>query len=71
MLANIIITALGAWGVWYTWTRRHQSGGSLFFDMASSVRNPIFYRFAITLRLTVFGACLLIGSYRLLFGIID
>ncbi|URI06853.1 hypothetical protein MW290_13235 [Aquincola tertiaricarbonis] len=69
MLANLIVTALGAWGLYFTWTRRSQSGGSLFFDLASSSRNPLAYRFAVGLRLVGFGACLLVGGYRLIFGI--
>jgi hypothetical protein len=69
--ANLVLVALGAWGMYFTWTRRHQSGGRLFFDLASSVRSPWAYRFAIGLRLVIFGLCLLVGMYRLVFGIVD
>ena len=46
-----------------------QAGGSLFFDVASPSRHPLAYRFAVGLSLVVFGACLLIGGYRLIFGV--
>lgn len=69
MLVNLLVTALGAWGVYYTWTKRHTAGGSLFFDLTSSIRNPAAYAFAIGVRLLIFGTCLLVGGYRLVFGI--
>ena len=65
LFGDLALLAGGIWGVWFTWTRRGQSAGSLFFDMASSVRNPWFYRFAIGLRLLVFGACALVGAWQL------
>ena len=71
MAANLIIALLGAWGVHYTWTRRARAGSSLFLDLASPVRNPKMYAFAIGLRLAIFGACLAAGVYRILFGIVD
>lgn len=69
MLVNLFLTAVGAWGVYYTWTKRHTSGGSLFFDYASSTRTPVAYAFTIGIRLLIFGAAFLVGGYRLLFGI--
>ena len=59
------LLALGVWGLYHTWTGRHQSGGSLFFDMASSVRNPLAYRFAVGLRLVAFAACIGGGAWQL------
>lgn len=71
MWVNLALLAVGAWGLHHTWTRRHQSGGSLFFDMASSVRTLRAYRFALGVRLVVFGLCAAVGGYRLVFGIGD
>lgn len=71
MLANVIVLAIGLWGLYYTWTRRHKAGSKLFFDLASPVRNPRFYAFAIGLRLLVFGLCVAVSGYRILFSITD
>lgn len=71
MLVNLALTALGIWGCYYTWTARSKSGGSPFFDMASSVRNPLAYKFAIGLRLVSFGLCAAVGGYRAMAGITD
>ncbi|MBZ8140634.1 hypothetical protein CLD22_12070 [Rubrivivax gelatinosus] len=71
MWVNLALLAGGAWGLHHTWTRRQQSGGSLFFDMASSVRNPWAYRFAVAVRLLIFGLCAAVGGYRLVFGLVD
>jgi len=71
MLVNLLILALGAWGLHYTWTRRKKAGSSLFFDLASPVRHPKFYLFAVGLRLVIFGLCFGVASYRLVFGITD
>lgn len=70
MIVNIAILLLGVWGTHYTWTGRKKSGGSLFFDMASSVRNPFAYRFAVGLRLFIFGLCVCVSLYRIVFGIV-
>lgn len=69
MLVNLLLTALGAWGVCYTWTKRHTSGGGLFFDLTSSTRNPVAYALAIGVRLLVLGPRLSGGGYRLVVGI--
>ena len=71
MLANLLLLALGAWGLHYTWTRRKKAGSSLFFDLASPVRHPKFYLFAVGLRLVIFGLCFGTGAYGLVFGITD
>lgn len=68
-MANLLILALGAWGLYYTWTRRSRAGADPFFDMSSPIRNPKMYVFAIGLRLVVFGVCFGVGAYRLIFGI--
>jgi len=69
VLANLLLLVLGAWGLRYTWTRRHKAGSDPFFDMASPVRNPKMYAFAIGLRLVIFGLCFGAGAWRLVFGI--
>lgn len=71
MLVNLLLLALGAWGLYYTWTRRSKAGSSPFFGMASPVRYPKAYIFAVGLRLVIFGMCLIAGGYRLIFGITD
>ena len=70
MLVNIAILLLGTWGCHYTWTKRSKSGGSPFFDMASSVHNPVAYKFAIGIRIFIFGLCIIVGLYRIVFGIV-
>ena len=71
MTTNLILLLLGAWGVHYTWTRRARAGSSLFLDLASPVRHPKMYAFAIGLRLVIFGTCLAVGVYGMLFEIVN
>lgn len=71
MFGNILLLALGAWGLYYTWTRRSKAGSSLFFDLASPVRYPKTFIFVIALRLFVFGLCFSVAAYRIIFGLTE
>ncbi len=71
MLVNIFLLISGIWGIWYCLKYRSRAGIDTFFDYASPTTHPTAHVFVIGLRLLIFGLCAAVGSYRLLFGIVN
>lgn len=71
MFVNLVLFVVGLWGIYYTWTRRHQSGRSRYFDLVARERHPLLYLITIWIRLLIWGLCVIVGCYRLLTGTTD